>query len=197
MMKRRIWALMLALSLLLPMGALAAESVNVKIDTGATITLVDSDSDNLYEIGSADELYAFAALVKKGNRKAGGELTADIVVNAKVLKSDYTLIDDPSGLREWTPIGVKDQTGAINEGVNRDIPFTGTFDGNGHTVSGLYINDTKENFIGFFGNANGATIQNVYVKDTYFLGKKWSEVLSAVLREMQKDFSTTARLTAL
>lgn len=48
----------------------------------------------------------------------------------------------------WEPIG------------NKNTPFTGTFDGMGHTIKGLYINRTSEIVVGFFSYANGATIKN-------------------------------------
>ncbi|MCZ4141316.1 hypothetical protein BZG17_26175, partial [Escherichia coli] len=49
----------------------------------------------------------------------------------------------------WVPFGGNDYA-----------PFSGTFDGRGHTISGLVINgDTRLN-VGFFGEANG-TIRNI------------------------------------
>ena len=55
----------------------------------------------------------------------------------------------------WTPIG-------------DDGWFNGIFDGNGHTVSGVYINN-EENNQGLFGECNG-TIKNVGVIDSYIHG---------------------------
>ena len=49
----------------------------------------------------------------------------------------------------WNPIGVD---------WNR---FTGKFDGLGHTISNLYINDNTKSLVGLFGATNGATIQNI------------------------------------
>ena len=63
-----------------------------------------------------------------------------------VLKNDITLSDD-----EWTPIGTSDH------------PFTGTLDGQGHTIIGLTVgNGVQEqtnNNKAFFGFTNGATVQ--------------------------------------
>ena len=44
-------------------GADKASDLAVTIDTGAKVTLKDKDSDGYYDIGTADELYAFAAAV--------------------------------------------------------------------------------------------------------------------------------------
>ena len=40
----------------LPGVARAAENITVTIDTGASVTLKDTDGDNYYEVGTADEL---------------------------------------------------------------------------------------------------------------------------------------------
>ena len=80
-------------------SAAAAEDISVTIDTGASITLKDTDGDGAYEIGNADELYAFAAAVNGGNTAINGELTANIVVNQNVLKDDGTLNGDGSNFR--------------------------------------------------------------------------------------------------
>jgi hypothetical protein len=44
---------------------------------------------------------------------------------------------------------------------NNSINFTGTYNGRGHTVDGLYINRPSDNYIGFFGYANGAIIRDL------------------------------------
>ncbi|MCQ2216548.1 MAG: hypothetical protein MJZ31_11620, partial [Bacteroidales bacterium] len=115
-------------------------------------------------ISTADQLYAFAAKVNAGGTTLCAKLTADIVVNENVLNSGtFDLNGTPS--RSWTPIGTF---------IKR---FQGTFDGNGHTISGLYFNKTTNstypaggNYIGLIGEANGATIKNVVVKDSYIKG---------------------------
>ncbi|MCQ2376341.1 MAG: hypothetical protein MJ069_10655, partial [Salinivirgaceae bacterium] len=117
-----------------------------------------------YFISTADQLYAFAAKVNAGGTTLCAKLTADIVVNENVLKAEtFDLNGTPS--RSWTPIG--------KSGNN----FKGTFDGNGHTISGLYFNNTTNSnypaggsLIGLIGWANGAAIKNVVVKDSYLRG---------------------------
>jgi len=49
----------------------------------------------------------------------------------------------------WSPIG------------NFSPQFTGSYDGNGHTIDGIYINQTWGFNQGFFGNISGASIQNL------------------------------------
>ena len=121
----------------------------------------DGSENSPYEIGTAAELYWFAALVngklegETQNASANAELTADITVNTGVLKSDGTLADNVSGFDTWTPI----------------YSYEGTFDGQGHTISGLYFNyGASYSYIGLFGS-NSGTIKNVGVVDSYFCGK--------------------------
>lgn len=47
--------------------------------------------------------------------------------------------------------------------------YSGTFDGQGHTVSGLFFNNTSVQYVGLFG-VNSGTIQNVGVVDSYLNG---------------------------
>ena len=47
-------------------------------------------------------------------------------------------------------------------------PFKGTFDGNGHTISGISVVETELRYIGIFGYAQNATIKNVSVKNSAF-----------------------------
>ncbi len=140
--------------------AYAADDLTVTIDTGASVTLKDTDSDGYYDIGTADELYAFAAMVNGGNNAINGELTANITVNENVLTEDGELNGDGSNFRVWTPIG-----------KNTNIRYNGIFDGGEHTVSGLYYNDDSADYVGLFGSVNeSGKIQNVGVEDCYLNG---------------------------
>ena len=113
--------------------------------------------NGIYEISNAGQLYWFAEQVNGGNTGINAILTKDIIVNTDVLKSDGTIADDISGFRSWTPIG------------NHSNKYTGTFDGNGKTVSGLYFNESNTNYVGLFGYSSG-TIRNVGVVDSYIRG---------------------------
>ena len=50
--------------------------------------------------------------------------------------------------------------------------YKGTFDGQGHTISGLYFNDVDASYVGLFGG-NCGTIKNVGVVDSYFCGSNY------------------------
>ena len=116
-----------------------------------------------YQISNAAELYWFAGLVNgtltgvKKNISANAILTADITVNKGVLDANKDLVSG-SDFIEWAPVG-----------TSRDDAYTGTFDGKGYTISGLYFNNPTSLYVGLFGciGANGK-ISNVGVLDSYF-----------------------------
>ena len=116
-----------------------------------------------YQIGTAEELYWFAGLVNgtltgvKKNISANAILTADITVNEGVLDANKDLVSG-SDFIEWAPVG-----------TSRDDAYTGTFDGKGYTISGLYFNNPTSYYVGLFGciGVNGK-ISNVGVLDSYF-----------------------------
>lgn len=145
----------------LPLSVWAVEPITVIIDTGARITLTDEDGDSYYDIATADELYAFAAAVNGGNKSSiYGELTSNIIVNNNVLDTDGSLNGIPS--RSWIPIG------------SGTYKFNGCFDGNNHTISGIYCNAPDSTYVGLFGRVGGGLyrngIRNVGVIDSYFHG---------------------------
>ena len=127
----------------------------------------DGSYDEVYEIGNAGQLYWFADKVNNENDTYGSVnavLTADIVVNENVLKSDGTLNDGT--FKEWTPIGV-DYTDDLNK--RHEYSYTGAFDGQNHTISGLYCKKNSAWNIGLFGFiGSGGKIANVGVLDSYF-----------------------------
>ena len=122
-------------------------------------------NDNVYEIGNAGQLYWFADKVNNDNTNFGSAnavLTADIIVNTGVLDENGNLSSNTSGFRSWTPIG----------GGSGSVKYTGIFDGNNKSISGLYYNVNVESSVsifraGFFGWNNG-TIKNLSVINSYF-----------------------------
>ena len=125
----------------------------------------DGSKDAVYEISNAGQLYWFAGLVngtlsgETQNASANAVLTADIVVNKNVLKSDGTV--NEGTFKEWTPIG--------NTCNGSYSPYTGIFEGQNHTISGLYFKQENTSEVGFFGY-NGGKISNVGILNSYFCG---------------------------
>lgn len=97
-------------------------------------------SSNPYKIATLENLYWFSQ-----NPSEWGKYyvqTADLDLSAAV--PAITTWDGGSG---WTTIG----------GASGD--FTGSYDGQGHTITGLYIN--RPQYVGLFGCIKGATIKNL------------------------------------
>ncbi|MBQ7405031.1 MAG: hypothetical protein IJV90_01265, partial [Candidatus Methanomethylophilaceae archaeon] len=102
-----------------------------------------------YEIGSPQELAGLAQLVNGGNPFNGVTVT---------LESDIDLTGS-----EWTPIGDGVRSGS---GFTGDA-FSGTFDGNGHTISGLSVPDSYsgDSAAGLFGIVSGGTVKDLTLAD--------------------------------
>lgn len=111
--------------------------------------------DNVYQISSAAELYWFANEVNENSQSnINAVLMNDITVNSNVLDADGNL--NSGDFESWTPIG-----------KDRNYVYSGQFDGQGHTIYGLYLNDIKDWYVGLFG-ASAGTITNVKIADSYF-----------------------------
>ena len=79
-------------------------------------------------------------------------------MNTGVQNSNGTLNNNNvSDFITWTPIGYSGSG------------YEGTFDGQGHTISGLYFNNKDLDMVGLFGQ-NVGTIKNVGIVDSYFYG---------------------------
>lgn len=129
---------------------LTVDGIQLEIQTswdGESYTEPAKNGQGVYLISSPDELMWFD---KNAKMIDSAKLLADITINEDVSGSDAT-----SQKYKWTPIGM-DKTKA----------YTGNFDGNGHTISGLYINSTAAN-TGLFGYVGAAgEIKNVTISDS-------------------------------
>ena len=134
----------------------------------------NGSEDEVYEISNAGQLYWFAGLVNgtldgvEQNTSANAILMKDITVNENLLDSlQYDAegnVSNGSDFITWTPIAdcMEDHT----------TQYSGTFDGNNKTVSGLYFNNGNSIRIGLFGSSEAdGNIKNVGVVDSYFKGK--------------------------
>lgn len=125
------------------------------------------NSDGVYEIGNAGQLYWFASLVngdrthadfESQNGAANAILVKDIVVNDGDISKLASA--QSNSLRKWSPIGTSDNS------------YTGQFDGQDHTISGIYFSDSTADNVGLFGyTRGGADIYNVGIVNSYIEGK--------------------------
>lgn len=107
------------------------------------------EKDGVYHIINASGLMYFSDKVNDYGNNFSGKTV--------VLDADIDL-----GNAAWTPVG---QTGATQ--------FMGTFDGKGHTISNLSINNTDEGgncATGLFGWLNSATVKNINISGANITG---------------------------
>ena len=129
---RFVTMLLLVMAILMPYGGAWAQTPPSKGDGSA---------DKPYKISTAAELAWFRDQVNSGNNRVSATLTEDIDLAEFCHAADGTTYTDELS---WTPI----------------TWFQGTFDGNGKTISNLYINATS-NYTGFFGYAYVGSIKNI------------------------------------
>ena len=129
--------LLLVMAILMPYGGAWAQT---KPSSG------DGSVDNPYKISTAAELAWFRDYVNSGNNSISAELTENIDLVEFCHAKDGTKYTEELS---WAPIG------------NSDNMYQGTFDGNGKTISNLYINATPRDYAGFFGSADNGSIKNI------------------------------------
>ena len=143
-MKKRLLALLLVLAMVFSLmpAALAADTVDVSALPEYTAD-ADTSAGAAYKISTEESLRAFAAAVKAD----GGKGTYSLSGVSFYLANDIALTG------AWTPVG---------NGVSavKDF-FAGTFDGCGHTISGLNVQGQ-----GLFAAINQAAIRNLNVSGT-------------------------------
>ena len=112
------------------------------------------ESNGSYTVTSADGLMNIAKLVNGGKSDINITLDTDIDLTGK----------------DWTPIG-----------TDYDNSYKGTFDGGGHTITGLTFT-TNDQYAGLFGRLNRAgTVKNVVMKDVQITNNRsWSAFAGGV-----------------
>ena len=101
---------------------------------------VEDENGNV-TISTAEGLFYFAKKVNAGNNFAGKTVT---------LANNIDLNNE-----KWTPIG------NFNDATTQ---FKGTFDGQNHAVTGLKVEESRKNGVGFFGKVYTGTIKNLTVE---------------------------------
>jgi len=137
-------------------------------------TATPTGTNDFVVVTSAD-LYGLANLVNT-NKELFNQKTvymgADITINngTATVQQGFVLQNKSDTLYDWLPIG----GGTTSMDYK---PFSGTFDGQGHTISGLYFKSSGQ-YLGLFGvtpDDGSATIKNLKVTNSYFESTKTSE----------------------
>ena len=120
-------------------------------------------SDGYYEISNAGQLYWFQQAQAATDNTLNARLTADIVINLGTIAANgtYTAKNGES-LRSWTPICGSDSN-----------QYSGTIDGQGHTISGLYVNESSTtDGEGLVKCLYNGTIKNLGIINSYICGRQ-------------------------
>lgn len=122
-----------------------------------------------YLISSAQELANLAYMVTVKDEYYEGKYfrqTCNIVLNDNLVKkeADGTIVagNGISQAKPWSPIG--------DHGTLWDDKFMGIYDGDHHSISGIYCNDmsaSNANYVGLFARTEDARISNLTIKDSY------------------------------
>lgn len=123
-----------------------------------------------FTITTPAQLYGFANIV---NGTAEGIEKSDFSEKTVKLGADIVL-NEVGDFEFWgTSVMPKNFTPIAN---SESCPFNGTFDGQGHTIDGLYIEPTADIYqLGFFGQVGAnASVSNVIIKHGYIKKNKGS-----------------------
>lgn len=125
------------------------------VTAGGTFEAVWSDT---YEIDTADELKWYS---EKGDKTMKVKLTGDIYLQSFTDENWYETPANVASAKLWY-----DGTTSTDYRIKG---FKGTFDGNGHTIHGLYIRSGESTTGGLFKDATSATIKNLTIKGAYIV----------------------------
>ena len=85
---------------------------------------------------------------------------------------------------EWTPIG------------NYENPYTGTFDGGGHILTGLTIDQSEANYIGLFGAiGEGGTVKKLKLTGVTIKGRTWVGAIAGINSGIIENCSAAGEIT--
>ena len=130
----------------------------------------DGSASNPYQIANAAQLALFGKYMNENTKDASNNeyrhrnyiLTADIILN------DLNDGDDGSAWYDRKDITVREWTYGATNGSGG--AFCGTFDGNGHTIKGIYINSTNK-YVGFISKVSYTpTVKNLGIESSYMKG---------------------------
>ena len=108
------------------------------------------------------------ALLTSVSAFAQTEISTEAQLKAIDLNGDYVLTQDITlSDNEWTPIGTSSD------------PFTGTLDGQGHTIKGLTVGNGANDNKAFFGFTNGATVKNIAFTSAVVKGHNQAAIVVA------------------
>ena len=147
-------------------------------------------ADTPYEISSLENLMGLSEAVASGQLDTKGKYFE--------LKADIDISDALSTIGHWNPIGWYQTTTEADNGKVPAHAFKGTFDGAGHTISGLDFINNSHNFqyLGLFGVIDGGTVKNLTIDDAFVCGYDYVGLLAGKITGESDIYNVTVSGTA-
>ncbi len=112
-----------------------------------------------YQVSTPEHLLWMSDMVNNGNR-------LNNIYFVQVEDIDLSLSKDLNEKKGWTPIGGY----FMIKGVRTKTGFEGHYDGQGHSISNLYINRPEEEYQALFGYVSTGSVRNLTLVDAYVSG---------------------------
>ena len=153
-----------------PLIAIGTTTYAVIADTNPNITLGDGSVGNPFQVDNWSQI-----------DQIRNNLSANYILTASLSASTFGYASSGAN---WVPIG------------NAGTPFTGNFNGNGNTISGLTINLPAASYVGLFGYATG-NISNVGLTNISVSCGSWCGGLVGYNWGLVNNSYTTGTITGL
>lgn len=174
------------------------EGIMLDTATGMVQETDPDDGKTYYLIDTAEQLAAFRNIVNNTLNAAGeriytadsganGRLTNNIDLNPGITFNADGSYTEETTPQQWTPMGSYAQ------------PYTGSFDGNGKVISGLYINNSTASDQGLFGDiGEESSIQNLGLVNSYISAGEYTGSLAGCVwgGDIQNCFNTGAVISS-
>ncbi len=126
-----------------------------------------------YEIANAGQLYWYAKQVNDyGMQGTEAKLVNDIEIPATVSNGGTA--------PDWTPINY----------------LYATFDGQGHSISGLYV-DSEKDYVGLFGQHGYYDVKDLTIKESYFKGNRYVGAIAGYTEGAFKNCFVDSSVTVI
>ncbi len=132
-----------------------------------------------YTVTEVDYVKTYVVDSEAGLRAVNRIITSDVseLNSGIILAADITL----TGENNWTPIG------------NRDNPYTGIFDGNSKTITGLHINNGSAGYQGLIGYLSNGTVKDLTLADSMITGKATVGGVAGLIGDMGSITNVTVK----
>lgn len=183
--RKRIFCTVLSILLVLTCVCIFPASAEAEIWDGSTAAAYaggTGTADDPYQIENGAQLKKFSDEVNSGATAVCAVLTKDIVLN------EGTLTADTQNANIWVPIG------------NYFQKYSGTFDGQGHTVRGLFKPemDYAVSYIGLFGYIDETgVVKNVGITNSYLNGMAVGTFAGHNLGTIENCYAANSTVTAI